>query len=54
MTESEIQAEWKYRYSERLGMMCEDREPTMEQKAIAFREANEWAMTQESQPELKL
>jgi hypothetical protein len=49
MTESEIQAEWQYRYQERLGIMCEDREPTPEQKAIAYREANEWAMAQEAE-----
>ena len=46
MTTEEIQAEWQYRYQERLGIMCEDREPTPEQKAIAFKEANEWAMEQ--------
>jgi hypothetical protein len=48
MTTEEIQAEWHYRYQERLGIMCEDQEPTLEQKAIAYREANEWAMAQEA------
>jgi hypothetical protein len=39
--ELDLEAEWKYRYTERLGIMCGDKEPTQEQKNIAIKEANE-------------
>lgn len=39
---AEQQAEWDYRYQERLGILCADQEPTAEQKAIAKAEADEW------------
>ena len=39
MTLTELTAEFDYRYQERLGILCEDREPTDEQKAIAHAEA---------------
>lgn len=43
MTEAEeIQREWKYRYTERIGILCDDREPTVQQKQLAGREADEW------------
>lgn len=34
-----MREEYRYRYLERLGMMCEDREPTPEQRAYAQKEA---------------
>lgn len=40
MTAEERKAEWKYRYDERIGMLCEDREPTSIERAIACDEAN--------------
>ena len=40
MTESELQAEWDYRYNERLGIMCGSDQPTKEQDAIARQEAD--------------
>jgi len=40
MTESEITAEWKYRYEERLGILCGAETPTEEQESIARREAD--------------
>lgn len=39
---AEQQKEWEYRYQERLGILCEDREPTEEQKRIAKEEADAW------------
>lgn len=33
--------EWKYRFTERLGILCGTNEPTDEEKAIAIREADE-------------
>jgi len=41
LTTEEMIAEWRYRYDERLGIMCEGREPTDEQKNIAGQEADE-------------
>lgn len=41
MTRDE-QKEFDYRITERLGIMCEDREPTPEQLEIARTEANHW------------
>lgn len=39
MTTTELQAEYRYRYLERLGMMCEDQEPTPAQREYAREEA---------------
>jgi len=39
MTLTELTAEFDYRYQERLGILCEDREPTEAEKAIAHAEA---------------
>lgn len=39
LTASELRAEYAYRYQERLGILCEDQEPTPEQKRIAHEEA---------------
>lgn len=41
MTEDELQIEWRYRYWERIGMLCGSGEPTEEQKAIARKEADQ-------------
>jgi len=38
----ELVWEWAYRYSERVGMMCEDRIPTQRIRDVATAEANEW------------
>lgn len=40
MTAPELQEEWEYRFNERLGIMCEDREPTPEQVRVARTEAD--------------
>ena len=32
--------EWKYRYSERIGIMCGDSEPTREQIEYAYKETD--------------
>ncbi len=40
MTQEQLQDEWDYRYHERLGHLCEDREPTPIQKWRASREAH--------------
>lgn len=42
LTEHEIQVEMAYRYQERLGMLCEDREPDIEQIALATDESEQW------------
>ncbi len=42
MTDKELKAEWQYRVTERLGHLCEDREPTQAQRDIALTEANLW------------
>lgn len=34
-----LREEYRYRYLERIGMMCEDREPTPEQREYARQEA---------------
>ena len=39
MTLTELTAEFDYRYQERLGILCEDREPTDAEKKIAHDEA---------------
>ena len=36
------QAEWQYRYLERIGMLCGTDNPTAEQNAIAKAEADAW------------
>ena len=41
MTTTELEMEFFYRYTERLGIMCGTAEPTEEQKAIAKKEADE-------------
>lgn len=41
MTPAELEKEWNYRYQERLGNLCGAGEPTTEQKALAFEEAQE-------------
>jgi len=40
MTEADLKHEWEYRYRERLGMLCEDREPTPDERNMARRCAN--------------
>ena len=40
-TREEIEYERQYRYNERLGMLCENREPTPQQMAIARKEADD-------------
>ena len=37
--EQERLTEWEYVYNERLGLICEDREPTDEEDRFAQREA---------------
>jgi hypothetical protein len=39
VTIQELESEFNYHYEERLGILCEDRELTPEQIAIASREA---------------
>jgi len=41
MTERELQKEFKYRMEERLGILCEDREPTPDERKLAHKEAEE-------------
>jgi hypothetical protein len=50
MTPEELEIEWKYRYEERLGILCGDAEPTSEQKAIALKEANQAIIELTSSP----
>ena len=40
MSEFELKQEWDYRYEERLGILCGDKEPTVEEIAIAGAEAD--------------
>lgn len=42
MTEVEIAEERGYRNFERLGILCEDREPTLMQLFMAEQESDEW------------
>jgi hypothetical protein len=42
MTLTELYTEYQYRIDERLGILCEDREPTSEQRKLAEKEAQEW------------
>lgn len=39
MTDEERKAEFNYRFQERLGLLCEDQEPTPEQLLMAHDEA---------------
>ncbi len=41
----EFEIEWRYRYHERIGILCEDRVPTKEEKQIAKSESDEWLET---------
>lgn len=40
MTEQQLKDEFRYRYEERLGILCCDKEPTTEQMALAMEEAD--------------
>jgi len=40
MTPTEQQAEWHYRYQERLSLLCGTADPTPEEKALAWAEAD--------------
>ena len=42
MTTTELIEEWDAIYQTRIAILCEDREPTVEQKRIAGEEADEW------------
>jgi len=42
LTLSEQFAECQFRIAERIAILCEDREPTTEQMAIAEKEAQDW------------
>jgi len=42
MTDIEIEREKGYRHFERLGILCEDREPTLSQEFMAQQDADEW------------
>jgi hypothetical protein len=49
MTPYAILAERRVIIATRLGILCEDQEPTPEQMAIAAREADEWEALQTTQ-----
>lgn len=49
-TLSEMMAEWQYRHAERLGHLCEDREPTPEQESIAHQEADRAVIVMQNLP----
>ena len=49
MTEYELAYEWQHRYTERLGILCEDAMPTPEQEQIARMEADAWRKEHEHQ-----
>jgi hypothetical protein len=40
MTEDELKSEWRYRYEERLGILCGSDKPTPEQIKMASDEAD--------------
>lgn len=42
MTAVEIEYEKGYRYFERLGIMCEDEQPTLSQMFLAQQEGEDW------------
>jgi len=52
-TEDELAVEWKYRYGERLAILCGYYTPTPEQEALARAEADEAVrrLREESTPE---
>jgi len=41
MTEAQLKKEYDYRVEERLGILCEDREPTPDERKLAHKEAQE-------------
>ena len=41
LTSEDLQAEWNYRYQERVGIMAGAAEPTGDQEVIAMNEADE-------------
>ena len=41
MSDQEMKREWEYYYTERLGMLCEDRDPTPTERNLARRCANQ-------------
>lgn len=47
---SEMMAEWKHVYQTRLGILCEDREPTPEQESIAHQEADRAVLAMQNLP----
>ena len=49
MNPDTLQPEARYRYEERLGMLCGTGMPTPEQRRIAWLEAKEWEMNQEEE-----
>jgi len=42
LTPTELQAEYDYRLSERLGILCEDQPPTPSAQSLAKAEADAW------------
>lgn len=46
MSDTDLDAECAYRYAERLGILCEDGEPTPAQKAIARAEVMRYRISQ--------
>ena len=46
-----LAAEHRYRYQECLGILCEDRDPTPEQEAIARAEADAWVRKYMEKPD---
>ncbi len=41
MTDQELKVEWTFRYTERLGLLCGDNDPTPAEKLSAMAEANQ-------------
>lgn len=44
MNPDTLSPEARYRYEERLGILCGGKEPTAEQRRIAWLEAKEWEL----------
>jgi hypothetical protein len=42
LSDEELIAEWRYRYAERIGILCGSGEPTHQQKTLAAAEADAW------------
>ena len=44
LTDKEVVADWKYRYDERIAILTagESRTPTLDEKEMAGKEADEW------------